>query len=99
MYVVIVFFEAEPEHAVEFQRALLEQARNSLEAESACSVFEVAVDCKNSHEFFLYEVYDTEEDFQAHLKTPHFLSFDKFAAPLTRKKTVHTYNLLSGSGK
>jgi autoinducer 2-degrading protein len=36
----------------------------------------------------LYEIYDDAAAFDAHLKTPHFASFDAASAPLVAGRTV-----------
>lgn len=95
MHVVTVFFEVKESAAAEFANALLAQAKNSLAREEACRVFDVAEEKAGGNRFFLYELYDSEADFQSHLQTPHFLAFNEYAAPLTIKKEVQTYRLTS----
>jgi quinol monooxygenase YgiN len=99
MYVVIVFFEAKPAHAATLGDALLIQARNSLENETGCRRFDVAVDPLDPASFLLYEIYDDEAAFQAHLQTPHYAEFNARVTPWTASKRVLTYGLISGGGQ
>ena len=39
----------------------------------------------------LYELYDDEAAFRAHLATPHFLQFNEQTAPWVASKSVATY--------
>jgi (4S)-4-hydroxy-5-phosphonooxypentane-2,3-dione isomerase len=99
MYVVIVFFEAKPEHVAAVRGALLGQARNSLEREKGCRQFDVAEDPVDPAAFFLYETYDDEAAFKAHLETEHFKTFNEMVTPWTASKRVLTYELISGPGQ
>jgi (4S)-4-hydroxy-5-phosphonooxypentane-2,3-dione isomerase len=40
---------------------------------------------------FLYELYDDKAAFDAHLKTPHFLSFDARVRDWVERKAVGTW--------
>ena len=76
MYVVIVEFTTCPEHVAAFKQRVLQQARDSLELEAECHVFDVCFDpCRESF-VLLYEVYTDKAAFEAHLASPHFLGFD-----------------------
>ena len=96
-FVVTVVFRPRPEHRVAFRAAILENAAASVKDEPGCSVFDVC-ESKDGHEIFLYEIYDDEAAFKAHLATAHFKSFDAKAGPWVAEKRVITYNRLdSGS--
>jgi autoinducer 2-degrading protein len=99
MYVVIVFFEAKAEHVAAVRGALLAQSRNSLEREKGCRQFDVAQDPLDPASFFLYETYDSEAAFKAHLETEHYKTFDETVTPWTASKHVLTYELISGVGQ
>jgi autoinducer 2-degrading protein len=99
MYVVVVFFEAQRGHSASLRSALLIQARNSLEREPGCRQFDVAQDPLDENSFFLYEVYDSEAAFKAHLATQHFEQFNATVAPWTASKRVLTYDLITGHGQ
>ena len=98
MYVVVVFFEAKPAHVGEFRQALLINARKSVEDEPGCRQFDVAADPTDEAAFFLYEIYDDEAAFKAHLAADHFKLFDAAVAPWVASKKVLTYDLISDHG-
>lgn len=63
----------------------------SVELEPACHQFDVCVSTGGPQEVLLYEVYDSPEAFQAHLKMPHFLSFDAEVRDMVSAKEVMTF--------
>lgn len=70
---------------------MMENARLSVELEPACHQFDVCVSTGGPQEVLLYEVYDSPEAFQAHLKMPHFLSFDAEVRDMVSAKEVMTF--------
>jgi quinol monooxygenase YgiN len=88
MYVVIVDFAIKPEHAVEFAKAVSENARASTAREPACRQFDVCVSPDDPSSFFLYELYDDRAGFEAHLATAHYKSFDQLVQPWIADKKV-----------
>jgi (4S)-4-hydroxy-5-phosphonooxypentane-2,3-dione isomerase len=92
MYIVTVLFKIKPAHYREFIAAMASNARTSVAAESGCHQFDVCEggDAQN-HMVFLYEVYGSPADFQAHLATPHFLEFNALTAPWVQDKKVSTF--------
>ncbi len=95
MFIVTVHFSIEAAHVEAFAELMALQARHSLEREEGCRVFDVCIDADRPTEVFLYEKYDTGDDFKAHLATPHFLDFDQQVAPWTRSKSVRTWTALA----
>ena len=53
-----------------------------------CRQFDVCVDPARDDRIYLYEVYDDEAAFQAHLASEHFHEFDARVADWIRGKTV-----------
>ena len=94
MFVVLVEFRVELQRRSEFLRAVETQAAHSLERSPNCRVFDVAVDHRDPAVVVLYEVYDTHEDFAAHLRTAHFLAFDATTRTSVVSKTVRTLERL-----
>lgn len=89
MYVVIVEFVIHPEHAAVFKQRVLRQARDSLEFETECHVFDVCFDPARENFVLLYEVYTDKAAFDAHLASAHFLDFDATVQPwISDKKLV-----------
>jgi quinol monooxygenase YgiN len=93
MYCVTVTFSIHAPHAAAFGAAVLDNARRSLVDEAGCRVFDVVVD-RAGTQFFLYELYDDEAAFQAHLRTPHFKAFDALVAPWVADKQVRNWTRL-----
>jgi quinol monooxygenase YgiN len=97
MFVVVVFFEAKPEHVANFKAAILENAAASVRDEAGCRQFDVAQDAARPEQFFLYEIYDDEAAFKAHVETAHFKSFDAASAAWVADKKVMTYGIVGAN--
>ena len=69
----------------------------SVDDEPGCRQFDVAQDANDPASFFLYEIYDDEDAFKAHVQSPHFKSFDKLSGPWVKDKKVLTYGLAAGN--
>ena len=96
-FVVIVFFEAKAAHVADFKEAITINAKASVDDEPGCRQFDVAQDTDDPASFFLYEVYDDEAAFKAHIATPHFKLFDELSAPWVKDKKVLTFGLVSSN--
>jgi (4S)-4-hydroxy-5-phosphonooxypentane-2,3-dione isomerase len=92
-FVVTVVFEAKPAFHETFREAIVANAQASRACEPGCRRFDVCESADGSR-IFLYEVYDDEAAFQAHLATDHYLHFSERATPWVAEKRVATYNLL-----
>ncbi|OZI47104.1 putative quinol monooxygenase [Bordetella genomosp. 4] len=90
-YVVSVELVIKPERVAQFLPLILENAAASLKHESGCLVFDVCQGTDDKAQIFLYEVYQDEAAFQHHLKTEHFLKFDRQTAPDILSKTVRIF--------
>lgn len=98
MFVVIVFFEAKAEHVEAFRQAIVENATASVNDEPGCRQFDVSQDPNDPASFFLYEIYDDEAAFKAHVESAHFKHFDAISAPWTAAKKVHTFTRIAAPG-
>lgn len=96
MYAVTVTFEVMPEHAEAFRKAVLIQAKNSVDREEKCRRFDVCADPDRPGFIFLYEVYDDASAFQEHLASDHFKAFDALVKPWLTGKTVETWEIVGG---
>ena len=88
MYVITVEFHIRPAMAAAFRVAMLENAAASLRLEPGCRLFEVCFDPQDPAHCFLYEVYDDDAAFRAHLDSAHFKAFDSQVAPMVEQKNV-----------
>jgi (4S)-4-hydroxy-5-phosphonooxypentane-2,3-dione isomerase len=94
MHVVLVDFRIKADKADAFAQAILANARQSLADEPACRLFDVCRDPADPCQFFLYELYDDEAAFAAHLQTPHFLQMNASTAAWVEAKSVRQLRLL-----
>jgi (4S)-4-hydroxy-5-phosphonooxypentane-2,3-dione isomerase len=93
MYCITVTFVVNDAHAMEFEQAVRINARQSLADEPGCRVFDVCIDAGGTR-FFLYELYDDADAFQAHLLTPHFAAFDRQVSAWVIDKSVQVWRKL-----
>lgn len=89
MFVITVDFEIKSEFVNEFRNRVLQQAKDSLNIEEKCFTFDVCFDEKNKNKVFLYEIYQDKDAFDYHLKSDHYLSFDKDVKNWVTKKIVN----------
>jgi len=89
MFVITVDFEIKSEFVNEFRNRVLQQAKDSLKNEEKCFIFDVCFDEKNINKVFLYEIYQDKDAFDYHLKSDHYLSFDKDVKNWVTKKIVN----------
>ena len=93
-YVVAVVFVAKPEHRAEFRQEMIANATASRTQEPGCRQFDVCESADGS-EIFLYEIYDDEAAFQAHLATDHYKRFSSRVAPWVADKRIVKYRRVS----
>ena len=93
-YVIVVDFRLRPGAMGSFRRLVDDNARASVGAEPGCRRFDVLVPKGETDRIMLYEIYDDRAAFEAHLKTPHFASFNAESVPLVSEKTVFEYALV-----
>ena len=91
MYVVLVEFTIKPEFVGRFCERVRQQARDSLELESKCHVFDVCIDPTRDEFVMLYEVYSERSAFDEHLKSTHFIDFDNTVRDWIDHKHVACY--------
>jgi (4S)-4-hydroxy-5-phosphonooxypentane-2,3-dione isomerase len=88
MQAVVVEFRIKREHVEGFATAIADNARTSRETEPGCRQFDVCRDAADPALFFLYELYDDEAAFQAHLRTAHFVAMDLTTAAWVEAKSI-----------
>ncbi len=86
-YVVTVRFRAKAPHRGDFRAAMIDNATASREAEPGCRQFDVC-ESADGADIFLYEVYDDEAAFRAHLATAHYQRFNALVTPWLEVKDV-----------
>lgn len=98
MFAVTVLLEVDDRHLPGFMDAMQKQARISLEREKDCRRFDLCVDPSDRRRVFLYEIYTDRAGFDAHLKTDHFLEFDRRVKDWLVSKKVQCWERLENSG-
>lgn len=88
MLAVVVEFRIKAEMAAAFLERVCRQARDSLDEEPGCHVFDVCVDPDAPTRVLLYEIYEDRQAFDDHLRTEHFLAFDRDVGEWVVDKTV-----------
>ena len=75
MYVIVATLQAKPGSREDLLRALLDDAKSSLQNEPGCLRFDIVHEEQNPNHIFLYEVYKDKVAFDAHVKAPHMVKF------------------------
>ena len=88
MFVVLVQVTVRPEMLVEFERLLLQNARESVAHDPGCLRFDVSHHVDDPTRWVLHELYDTPESHAAHRQSRHFLAYDAFARDAVIEKAV-----------
>ena len=74
-YVITVEFDVVPAQFQAFMHLTMENAEASRRDEPGCRRFDVCRPHNSENRLFLYEIYDDEAAFQAHLQSGHFKAF------------------------
>ena len=96
MYALVVTIHIKPEHREEYIKAILDDARGSVQNEEHCLLFNVIQDETDPNCLYLYEVYRDVKAFEYHTQTPHFIHFfnttkDWVTQPMTIGKGAHLF--------
>jgi quinol monooxygenase YgiN len=92
MFIALVKMQVRPELVAEFRTAILKNAELSVQREPGCVRFDVLQQEDDPTRWFLYEVYEKEQDWVDHRASAHFLAFKDVGdrAILTREPTKLT---------
>jgi quinol monooxygenase YgiN len=66
--------------------------------EPGCRRFDVCTDPASPGKVTLYEIYDDEAAFEAHMRTPHYLEFAAASKPLVETIAVRRLRLREAGG-
>ena len=94
MFVVLVEFTVRTEYIEAFLTRVMQQARDSLELEVDCHVFDVSVCSKTKNRVLLYEVYSDKAAFDIHLASAHFRDFAEAVREWVSDKQLSTFDRL-----
>ncbi len=94
-FVVVAEFEVKPGELERFLELAKTDASQSVAKEPGCQQFDVTVDRATSR-VLLYEVYDDQAAFDAHLQTPHLAAFRAGIESLVVSRNVHRLTRVHG---
>ncbi|UOM35675.1 putative quinol monooxygenase [Acuticoccus sp. I52.16.1] len=94
MYAILVTFRIADDAVATFTDLVRANAAASLADEPGCRRFDVLTDPAAPNDIVLYEIYDDEAAFRAHMQTGHFKAFDAKVGPMVAEKTVRALHLL-----
>ena len=89
--VIIAEFDVKPGARDAFLAAAHEDAQTSLRDEPGCRRFDVLTPDGGGDKVVLYEIYDDDAAFAAHMETPHFAAFRDAIADLEESRRVGKY--------
>jgi len=95
MFAVTVLFQIAEGQMDAFMPLMTDNAQISLKSEPGCRQFDVCTTPERPQDVFLYEIYDDETAFKAHLESAHFKVFDAKVSGLIVTKSVQTYTKVS----
>lgn len=98
MFVVAVFYEAKAGYADQLRSALVAQAAQARANERGCQHYDVSQDPVDAASFLVYEVFDSDAAFKAHVEMQHHVSFAAEIEPWVSSKRVLTYHRLDTTG-
>jgi autoinducer 2-degrading protein len=90
-FIVVVGLEIEDDALAAFLPLMRQNAAASLRDEPGCRQFDVCQDASAATTILLYEVYDNEAAFAAHLASTHYLAFDTATKAMIRSKSVRRF--------
>jgi quinol monooxygenase YgiN len=98
-HVVYVEFETAPADFARFKEMIAANAQASVRDEPGCRQFDVLLPRDAPNRVVLYEVYDDEAAFEAHLASAHFKDFAARSAPLLTRRRIVVLDVLGANRK
>lgn len=95
-FVIVAEFEVRPDAIDAFLEAAVADASASLADEPGCRQFDVTRSTDAPNRVLLYEVYDSEAAFDAHLEMPHLKAFRDRIEPLVVSRQVRRLTRVHG---
>lgn len=92
MFAVTVTFQIHKASIDLFTALVRANAAKSLGSEPGCSRFDVCMTSVDPSEVFLYEIYDSQSAFEAHLLTDHFKAFNRATEGMIASKDVRSFD-------
>jgi quinol monooxygenase YgiN len=95
-FVIVAEFEVKPEAIDAFVAAAIADASASVAKEPGCRQFDVTRSTEQPNRILLYEVYDSQAAFDAHLEMPHLKTFRDRIEPLVVSRQVRRLTRVHG---
>jgi quinol monooxygenase YgiN len=95
-FVIVAEFEVKPEAIDAFLAAAVADASASVANEPGCRQFDVTRSTEAPNRILLYEVYDSQAAFDAHLEMPHLKTFRDRIEPLVLSRQVRRLTRVHG---
>ncbi len=92
MFAVTVHFQIRPDAVPAFQAAMRLNATASVADEPGCHRFDICAEPDTPDRIFLYELYDDEAAFKAHMQTPHYARLNTQIEGMVLDKDVRTFS-------
>lgn len=96
-FVILAEFDLRPGAVAEFLRHVGDNAGASVRDEPGCRRFDVLVPEAEARDgaprVVLYEIYDSPACFDAHLRTPHYRTFEEATKALVSGRSVRRLGL------
>ena len=97
--VILVEFLVKPEFVERFGGLIATNAKASVAREPGCQRFDVLLGPEEPRRVWLYEIYDDEAAFEAHLKSQHFKAFAAATDGQIERRSVWRLGFHAGSPK
>ena len=95
-FVIIAEFDVRPDALERFLALAQDDASQSVAKEPGCHQFDVTVEQGEAARVVLYEVYEDEAAFDAHLRMPHLATFRDGIEPLVTGRKVRRLTRVHG---
>lgn len=82
----LVIVEVKPEFQSEFRNIVLPEMVESLKVEKGVLAMYAGTDSETPKRWYFYEIYASEEDYQLHRQTLHFLDYLRQTAHMSARK-------------
>jgi len=99
VYSLLLKTQLKPGSLAPFMEAMRVNAALSVRDEPGCLVFDVIGDHSDPDRVWLYEVYESEAAFEAHMLTAHFLASRPLVEPLIVSQEVIEGEVLALNSK
>ena len=93
LYTIIVEFDLKAGAFARFHDLVVTNANASLRDEPGCRRFDVLVPEDETEKVVLYEIYDDEDAFQAHLASDHYKVFAGAIEGLEAARRIYRFRL------